>query len=452
MVRRWYNKSINQLLQDEDEADPIKIVRRKTRELILYGYNLGWSGPPFDPIKLAQILKIELQPNELIPDARLIPTKGKKYTIEYNPFQRNTRINFSIAHEIGHTLFPDSHKKIRNRLKSIDKSGWELEFLCDIAASEILLPYAEFSREANKTKLDLNSLIELGNKYNASLEAVFLRFCEVVDKPCSTIVATFQSENFDRLKINYKKSSSSANLKIKSGDIIPNVSRAYECIKSGWTAHQDEIWPHFDNKTNTVYSIGLPPTKFSRNPRVGLLIVPEEYSEKKIGELYEVKGDATEPRGNNVKIIAQVVNSTGGLGFGFGRAMSKRWPMSKSAITDWKKDKNDFVMGGTNLTQLSEDTYVFQMIAQKGLYPNKGVIPLKYEHLRNGLKKLCNNAQELNASVHMPRIGAGQAQGNWDIISGIIYDELLKKGVDTIVYDLPGQKFKTKDEQTLSIF
>ena len=43
--------------------------------------------------------------------------------------------------------------------------------------------------------------------------------------------------------------------------------------------------------------------------------------------------------------------------------------------------------------------------------------------------------QELyeNYSVQLPKIGAGLAGGNWDIIEQIIIDELVEKGVDTTV-------------------
>jgi hypothetical protein len=111
----WKNSSVQTLLKSGINDDPIEIIREKARDLVIKAYNEGWMGPPFDPIKLAQLLGYTIMPNEDVIDARTIPGKGNKYTIEYNPYQRESRINFSIAHEIGHTFFPDCSERIRNR-------------------------------------------------------------------------------------------------------------------------------------------------------------------------------------------------------------------------------------------------------------------------------------------------------------------------------------------------
>jgi len=189
----WKSKSVQSLIKKSSINDPIEIIRNKARELVVNAYNEGWAGPPFDPIRLAQTMGYIVLPNEELIDARTIPNKENSYTIEYNPYQKEARINFSIAHEIGHTFFPDCNETIRNREDEKDSDTWELEFLCDIAASEILLPYAEFTNEANSIPLDLDSLIKIANKYKASIESVFLRFCEVIDKPCTIILSSFNN-------------------------------------------------------------------------------------------------------------------------------------------------------------------------------------------------------------------------------------------------------------------
>src|SRR5258706_3381805 len=163
----WKNKSVLSLIQEHNNPDPGEIMRQKTREMVLGAFEKGWNGPPFDPFKLARLFNINIAPNESIYDARILIVNDK-FQIEYNPYQNPTRINFSVSHELGHILFSDWHETVRNREE--DKVGelWELEFLCDIAASEILLPYAEFAQEANSLPLNMNSLLEISNKYQAS--------------------------------------------------------------------------------------------------------------------------------------------------------------------------------------------------------------------------------------------------------------------------------------------
>jgi hypothetical protein len=213
-----------------------------------------------------------------------------------------------------------------------------------------------------------------------------------------------------------------------------------------------ENWAQFD-LPHDVYSIGLPPVKKQTKNRVGLLLVPDIFPSEQHKRIYIVNGDATRPRGENNKIIAQIINTSGGLGFGFGRAMSKVWPQSKKTVLEWMKNKDDFELGHSRLTQLDRNIYVFQMIAQKGIFPKGESIPLKYDSLKKCLEDLKETAHSLNASVHMPQIGAGQAKGDWSIIEGMIYDTLVANKIDVTIYVLPGTQFiKTSKKSNLSLF
>jgi Zn-dependent peptidase ImmA (M78 family) len=449
----WNNNSVQNLINTSSESNPIDTIRELARALVIDAYNKGWEGPPFDPIKLAQILGIRVLPNESILDARIYSNLDETFIIEYNPHQKESRINFSIAHEIGHTFFPDWKNKVRNRENEKDRDTWELEFLCNIAASEILLPYAEFNNEANSIPLTLESILQISNKYKASVESVFLRFCEVVEKSCAILITSFSDSIQKQLVVEYSKSSKHSPLNIERGYIIPEDSKAYDCLHSGWTSYAIEQWEIFKNTKYKVYAIGLPSIKKQQKERIGIFLVPEFYSESLNGHIYMVNGDATRPRGDGNKIIVQVINTSGGLGFGFGRSMSKVWPLSKHSVISWMKDKNDFELGHSRMTQLSSDTYVFQMIAQKGIFAKEGSIPLRYDSLKDCLNDLKINALKLNASIHMPQIGAGQAKGDWGIIEGMIYEILVSEGIDVTVYVLPGsQIINPKKQSNLTLF
>jgi hypothetical protein len=445
----WENKSVIRLMREYNIDDPVIYIKDKVRELVLIAFDKGWTGPPFNPLKLAQLLDIEVMPNEKVLDARILPMKGNKATIEYNPYQKHSRINFSISHEIGHTFFPDFKEKIRNREEDLNPENKELEFLCNIAAAEILLPYSEFSNEANRIKLDLKSLIEISNKYQASLESVFLRFCDVVDKPCAVIIGSF-SEDLKDINIDYFKPSKTfkkvSNTKIK----IPKTSKAFQCINSGWSDESIENWTMLGSDLK-FYFIGLSPYRRTKNQRVGIFIVPLIYDERPLKYIKEILGDATLPRALGNKIIVQLLNSSGATGIGFGKSMAVKWPESKKTINKWKTSK-DFFLGNSKLTRLDEDVYVFQMIAQKGLYSKNDEPLIRYSILRKCLKDLAVQAKTVNASVHMPRIGAGQAKGDWELISGIIHDELIQKEIDVTVYTLPGQEIKKAKPNSLTLF
>src|SRR5262249_9758442 len=107
----WKSESVRALA---GTGDPVRVVEMKARELVLDAMDKGWSGPPFDPIKLARQLGMNIAVSDEINDARLVPN-AKEVLIEYNPNRPRGRIRFSIAHEIAHTLFPDFGAATRYR-------------------------------------------------------------------------------------------------------------------------------------------------------------------------------------------------------------------------------------------------------------------------------------------------------------------------------------------------
>ena len=65
-----------------------------------------------------------------------------------------------------------------------------------------------------------------------------------------------------------------------------------------------------------------------------------------------------------------------------------------------------------------------------------GTPPIRYDALRKCLELVGYVAEAEGATVHMPRIGAGLAGGDWKTIEQIVIDEICGRGVDVTVYDL----------------
>lgn len=112
-------------------------------------------------------------------DAVLIPSgkaRGRKGQIFYNPSRLLGRIVFSIAHEISHTFFPSTTTgaRFRNQCGSDSREANELERLCDLAASELVMPLDEFRREVGDT-YSLDSLPRLCDRFGSSYEATLFR-------------------------------------------------------------------------------------------------------------------------------------------------------------------------------------------------------------------------------------------------------------------------------------
>ena len=115
----------------------------RARSMVLKAMERGWSGPPYNPFALAEMLGIKLLPTEDVLDARTHSDASERFTIEFNPQRPAARTRYSIAHELGHTLFPDCAETTRNRAthQEMKDDDWQLESLCNIAAAEILMPF-----------------------------------------------------------------------------------------------------------------------------------------------------------------------------------------------------------------------------------------------------------------------------------------------------------------------
>ncbi len=75
------------------------------------------------------------------------------------------------------------------------------------------------------------------------------------------------------------------------------------------------------------------------------------------------------------------------------------------------------------------------MIGQHGIRSSKNVPPIRYDSVNMCLEKIRDKAIELNASIHMPRIGCGLAGEKWEIIEPLIVSNLTERGISVYIYD-----------------
>ena len=150
-----------------------------------------------------------------------------------------------------------------------------------------------------------------------------------------------------------------------------------------------------------------------------------------------VKGDATVPQAKGMKIIAHICNDLGGWGKGFVLAVSKRWDSPEKEYRNWHRfrSENNFALGEIQMVKVEKYMYVANIIGQKGIKTGSNAVPVRYDAIEKALEKLSHEALQINASIHMPRIGCGLAGGKWEEIEPIIERTLLAKNVELYVYD-----------------
>lgn len=156
-------------------------------------------------------------------------------------------------------------------------------------------------------------------------------------------------------------------------------------------------------------------------------------------DILYIKGDATRPEGLGNRIIVHVCNDIGGWGKGFVSALSQRWKEPEKAYRQWFERKEGFELGAVRLVLVETDMWVANLIGQRKINKDEnGNPPVRYEAIAKGLQELAILAEDMQATVHMPRIGCGLAGGTWDKIEPLVNSALCAKGIQVTVYDYDG--------------
>ncbi len=397
----------------------------------------GWEGPPFNPVKIVEMLGATTSANANIADARLL-TSAHGPVVEYNPQQARERVRFSIAHEVAHMLFPDWADEVRNRGGTPSPDDWQLEMLCNIAASEFVMPIGSLPQGLETASIE--ELMKERRRYDVSAEAFLIRFARVTDEPVSVFFASpvDDLETGRAYRIDYVVGSPLAPRATAQGTMLPRTSAAYTCTAIGHTDHAVENW--FTGADVRIEFVGISGYPGARYPRVAGLVRHASVDEAKTPIRY-VHGDVTKPIGDGVKIICQLVNDRAiKWGGGIAKRFARLHPAAEEAFSRAvmpvpTRDR----LGQVIIVDLDADVRLASIIAQEGfgasLFPR-----IRYRALQRGLAEVAAAALDAGAGVHMPKIGSGSAGGDWGVVEEIVEDELVRKGVQVTVYDLPPRR------------
>jgi O-acetyl-ADP-ribose deacetylase (regulator of RNase III) len=434
---QWTNPSVLGFARGQD---PVAAIERRARELALQAKDAGWQGPPFNPVAIADLLKIPVEAHADIPDARTVPSDGS-VKIQFNPTQARERVRFSIAHEIAHTLFPDVSDKVRHRGGEpglVD--DWQLEMLCNIAAAEFVMPIG--SLNASDRCPSIEELMVTRRKFDVSAEAFLIRVAKTTNEPIVMFSASPVSDQggLKAYRIDYTVGSKTAPVLRIAGRTIPKVSVVYSCTAIGYTDRRIERWMSFDASTECV---GISPYPGSRYPRVAGLIRLDQ-REARPEAMKALHGDVLDPRGPGTKIICQLVNDQARFwGGGVAKATAKKFPNAHKSFSDWiismPRAKR---LGEVHFADAEQSIFVASIVGQAGFGPS--LLPrIRYAAIERGLELVTKFAASHHASVHMPRIGTGQSGGSWDTVEEIVRDTLVHQGIPVTVYDPPPQRIST---------
>lgn len=148
-----------------------------------------------------------------------------------------------------------------------------------------------------------------------------------------------------------------------------------------------------------------------------------------------IKGDATEPQGEGLKVLVHCVNDLGVMGAGIARTIAEKWLPLYQSYRLWVKTSTQNLQGKILWVRVQDDLIVANLVGQEGVgFDDKGNPPIRYESLRKGFSLLEEFGKKTKTSIHMPRIGCGLAGGEWSKVQEILESEI--KSTPVFVYDL----------------
>jgi len=263
--------SVKRLLADHPgETDPEHLIRKLARNRVAYAKEHGWSGPPFCPVIFASIFNVVCNEvdHDIGGDGRILLSRAGRPIIEYKSGYLAERQRFTMFHEFAHLLFRDYCEFVPHHHTFDDSESPEhryFEYLCDVGASEMIMPMNDFESDLKRySRMDVASIQSLGKRYEASVDAAISRCAELGHHVAfSAAFLTDQKGKHDGpgpLWVKYSKKTTSFKGFIWPGTCPPSGSVVLSCFENGLTSEpRQETWTIKERrKSFLVQALKLP--------------------------------------------------------------------------------------------------------------------------------------------------------------------------------------------------
>ncbi|MCU1287419.1 MAG: hypothetical protein JWO13_3769 [Acidobacteriales bacterium] len=265
--RRYSDPDILSLIKETGElVDPRSNVLSQARKLT--AKLRGFPGVPKDAFGRAKIMAsmfgIKVEPMKLEQrkresrDALIMPTLTGSKVILYNPDRPESRIAFSIAHEITHCFFPNSANGARFRamVSEDSREANELERLCDLGAAELVLPEPEFRHECNSS-YSLAQVPVLSRTFGTSYEATAFRLATANPGKAVAGLVRFRLRKGEQRQIaalNLQTSLFPQKANNKILEAVPKYRRQSQFLSDSCDDADSVRWNKSFNQSSVIYS------------------------------------------------------------------------------------------------------------------------------------------------------------------------------------------------------
>ena len=254
-------------LERNPQASPDDLIQDLAAELV----DLGEVTPPVDLRLLASIQGIERVEETMSSYSGCLIKKDGRFRIQVNALEPVRRQNFTIGHEICHTLLPGFTLSTNFRCtpgRSTPRQTNELniEWLADVGASELVLPRRYVKADFADNPFGWETLEEIGDLYQASLEATARRFVRLSPDPAFFVRLQFDTSNTNsrpELRVRHASWSHQLNVFIPPKKSVPRTHPLFRATQGEFVDEVADMsclrvpgefrvsarpYPYFDNQ------------------------------------------------------------------------------------------------------------------------------------------------------------------------------------------------------------
>lgn len=179
-----------------------------TKILVTFQAAHGLDRFPVDVVSIAREYSKQVFPDEpitLVKGTRLSskfdgmltpnPAQPGEWGIIYNESIRSRgRINFTLAHELGHYLLHREMSAVQTMCSNNDMRNWksekgQIEAQANTFASFLLMPLDDFRAQLKLGEITLEFMQTLRKRYDVSLTAVILKWLQITEKRAMIVIA-----------------------------------------------------------------------------------------------------------------------------------------------------------------------------------------------------------------------------------------------------------------------
>ena len=217
----------------------------------------GHDNPPFLCEEFARLKGIkEIVKSDLGELSAVLLGFSDGPLIKINEKHSVVRQNFSCAHELGHLLI--NELGLESRLENVQFRTFNShrpkipranarERLCDIAATELLMPESVFKHYLSEYGTSIHSIEKLAKVFQVSIQTTAIRAAEVSPEPCITLLWKHQPQK--RAKglrlagfIGPGRNTSTKNQYMLVHKTAPNTSTLYEAYRGNNLVKSDKLF------------------------------------------------------------------------------------------------------------------------------------------------------------------------------------------------------------------